>query len=105
VIVTTAFVIIVYSLWQKFVTGRTEWTLTNENIRIIWTKRPLERTKDLTLECADIAGISKGWDTNYYHLKIQLTSGATLSFFHDYLTTRDDFDELVGTLKERFDSK
>jgi hypothetical protein len=97
-------VIVSYFLWQRFVTGRTEWTLTNDNLKIVWTKRPLERTKDLTLECTEISNISKGLDPQYYHLKISLTSGETLSYFHDHLTTRDDFEELIVILKQRFNT-
>jgi len=97
-----AWVIITYLLWQKFVTGRTEWTITDDKLKIVWTKRPLERTKDLVLDCEQISGISKGKDTNYYHLKINLKSGETLSFFHDHLTTRDDFERLIVNLKQRF---
>ena len=95
-------VMVGYFLWQKFVTGRTEWTITNDNLKIVWTKRPLERTKDLILEFSEISNISKGLDPQYYHLKINLKSGETLSFFHDPLTTRDDFEELIVILKQRF---
>ena len=79
--------------------------MSDETLKIIWTKRPLERTKDISLKCAEIMNISKGPDANYYHLKINLRSGERLSFFHDYLTTRDDFKELLVALEEKFNRK
>jgi len=94
----SALVIISYILWQKFVTGRTEWIISDETLNIKWTKRPLERAKDINLKWTEIAKISQGSDRTYYHLKIVLTSGDTVSFFHDPLTTRDDFDSLIKTL-------
>ena len=79
-------------------TGRTEWIISDETLNIKWTKRPLERAKDINLKWTEIAKISQGSDRTYYHLKIVLTSGDTVSFFHDPLTTRDDFDSLIKTL-------
>lgn len=93
--------ILSWLLWQKFVTGRTEWTITEDGVTMVWTKRPLERTKDFNLQWTEIAKISQGRDTQYYHLKILLTSDEKLSFFHHHLTTRDDFEELMKILHER----
>ena len=101
----SSFIILWYILWQKFVIGRTEWTVDNDGISIIWTKRPLERTKDLTIKWKEIEKIFQGSDTKYYHLKIKLNSGDSLSFFHDYLTTKDDFENLVKELYQRLNNK
>jgi hypothetical protein len=89
-----------YILWQKFVTGRTEWIISDDTLKITWTKRPLERTKDYNLKRTEISKISQGSDRNYYHLKIDLTSGDRLNFFHDPLTTKDDFESLIQTLHQ-----
>ena len=99
------FVLITYLVWQKYVTGRTEWTISPQELIIHWTKRPLERTKDLTLKLSDIYKISRGLDPHYYHLKITLISGQTLSFFHDSLTFKDDFSDLIETLYQLYPKK
>jgi hypothetical protein len=100
ILFVSGFAILSYILWQKFVTGRTEWTISDDTLEIVWTKRPLERTKDSNLKWNEITKISKGSDSNYYHLKIELDSGDTLSFFHDPLTTKDDFESLIKILHQ-----
>ncbi|QEC69600.1 hypothetical protein FRZ67_20685 [Panacibacter ginsenosidivorans] len=92
---------LMYFLWQKFVTGRTEWTISKDQISIVWTKKfALSNVKDINLKWNDIEKISKGFDPHYYNLKIKLASGTTLRFYHDNLTTRDDFDEIIIVLNQ-----
>lgn len=39
----------------------------------------------------EIKDISRGLDSQYSNLKIKLMSGDTIKYFHDTLTTGDDF--------------
>lgn len=104
VVLTTA--ILAYFLWQKFVTCRSEWTIEDKKITIVWTKKfILPDNKNISLNWTDIENISRGVDPQYYNLKIKLASGKTLKFFHDGLTTRDDFDEMLKTLYQTLHKK
>jgi hypothetical protein len=97
---------IAYLLWQKFVTGRTEWTVDNNEIKIIWTKQfAFANDTNYTLPWSEIDNISQGRDTHYYNLKIKLTNGQTLKFYHDTLTTKDDFEELLKVLYQTLKEK
>lgn len=97
---------VVYFLWQRFVTGRTEWTIDANEISIIWTKKfPFSGEIDLTIKWDDVKEISKGPDPQYYCLRIKLVSGMTIKFYHDSLTTRDDFEECLKTLNQIFGEK
>jgi hypothetical protein len=89
--------------WQLFVTGRSEWTLDNDLIRIHWTK-PFTLSndiEDITILWSDIEKIYRGPDPNYYTLKIRLLNGIVVKFYHDNLTMRDEFNELVTALNEK----
>lgn len=95
-----------YFLWQKFVTGRSVWSVDSEQIIISWTKKfPFSNIKDLTFRWDQVEKISKGFDPQYYNLKIRLISGQTIRFYHDYLTTKDDFQNLIFVLHQTFNSK
>ena len=97
---------IVWLLWQKFVTGRTEWTLEKNEIKIIWTKKfALTNKKDLNIQWSEIQNISRGFEPHYYNLKIKLNSGDTIRFYHDILTTRDDFENLIVALYQTLSKK
>ena len=97
---------IVWLLWQKFVTGRTEWTLEENEIKIMWTKKfALARTKDFNIQWSEIQNISRGFEPHYYNLRIKLNSGATVRFYHDILTTRDDFEKLIIALNQKISKK
>ena len=97
---------IAYFLWQTFVTGRSEWNVDNNQITIVWTKKfPFSDSKDFNWKWNEIEKISKGIDPQYYNLKIKLTSGQIITFYHDYLTWKDDFDDLILLLYQTFNSK
>jgi len=99
ILLVSVMAIIVYVLWQIFVTGRTEWTIDDKEINVVWTKKfILSNCKDIYLKWSEIESISRGFDPHYYNLKIKLTSGDTMRFFHDSMTTRDDFEEMLYPL-------
>jgi hypothetical protein len=106
IIFFTVILAVSYFGWQIFATGRTEWTVTNKEVTIIWTKTfALTYNENLTIQWNDIENISRGLDPQYYNLKIKLTSGKTIKFYHDTLTTRDDFEELLKTLYQSLNDK
>ena len=97
---------IVYFLWQRFATGRTEWTFGETEINIVWTKRfPFSRLSDLVIRWDNIEKIWRGPDPHYYCLRIRLISGKTFKFYHDPLTTGDDFQKCIETLYQTFAGK
>ncbi|MBS1511775.1 MAG: hypothetical protein JST86_13090 [Bacteroidetes bacterium] len=98
--------IISYFLWQIFVTGRTLWTIDDNEIKIVWTKKfYLNDGKDVIIKWSEIKDISRGLDPQYYNLKIKLQSGDTIKYFHDTLTTRDDFEEMLKVLYQTLHDK
>jgi hypothetical protein len=103
VTVTFVSMTITYFLWQHVVTGRTEWTVDSNGISITWVKQYSFATKaDINLKWEEIESIGRVFDPNYYNLKIKLVSGQKFNFFHDTLTTRDDFKELIKALNQTF---
>jgi len=103
---TVACLIIGYFLWQRFVTGRTEWTIDGNEVDIKWTKKfPFTEGKEIVLKWVEVKKISKGIDPHYYNLKIKLVTGRTIKFYHDYMTTGDDFEECLKTLLQIFTQK
>jgi hypothetical protein len=106
VLVAIASLAIVYFLWQLFVIGRTEWTISDDEISILWTRKfPLAAVDNFNIKWTDIQNISRGLDSNYYVLKIELNTGQKIRFIHDPLTTRDDFRECLAVLYETFNLK
>lgn len=98
--------IISYILWQIFVTGRTLWTIDTNEIRIVWTKKfYFNDGKDVIIKWSEIKDISRGPDPQYYSLKIKLQSGDTIKYFHDTLTKRDDFEEMLKVLYQTLNDK
>lgn len=90
-------------MWQRFVTGRTEWTIDSSGIQVKWVKQfYLSNNEDINLKWNEIESISRGFDPNYYNLKIQRTSGQKIKFYHDTLTTKDDFKEFIKNLHQTF---
>jgi hypothetical protein len=89
--------IIAYFMWQFIVTGRTEWEIDDDIIRIRWVKPFLMsgRNADDIIDWSDIENISRGPDPNYYTLIILLSNGQKIRFFHSSLTTRDDFGKMM----------
>ncbi|MBI1780456.1 MAG: hypothetical protein HYR66_03705 [Sphingobacteriales bacterium] len=97
---------IVYFLWQRFVTGRCEWTINDDGITIVWIKKfAFANTKNLHFKWSEIQKINRGLDPNYYNLKIKLVSGRTLTFFHDYLVTKDGFSNMTTELFQTLNKK
>lgn len=97
---------IAYLLWQLFVTRQTLWTIDDNEIKIVWTKKlALVGGIDTVIKWSEIKDISQGLDPKYYNLRIKLVSGDTLKYFHDNLTTRDDFEEMLKTLYQTLNKK
>ncbi len=95
--------LIAYFLWQKFVIGICIWTIDSHQISISWLKKfSFTSGKDLNITWDEIESISKGIDPQYYNLRIKLTSGEKIVFYHDYLTTKDDFQQLIESLNQTF---
>jgi hypothetical protein len=92
--------------WQLFVTGRSEWTLDEEMIMIHWTKpfKLSDDRDDTIIVWSDIEKIYQGLDSKYYDLKIRLFNGQIVKFYHDNLTTRDEFSQLIAALDEKMKS-
>ena len=98
--------VISYFLWQKFVTGKTEWTVDDLEIKIIWTKKfTLADNKDFNFKWTEIENIKRGIDPQYYNLQVKLVSGQIIKFFHDTLTTKDDFEDLLKILYKKLNDK
>jgi hypothetical protein len=98
--------IVTYVLWQLLVTGRTIWTVDENEIQISWTKKfILGDGEDTIIKWSEVKDIRRGSDPQYYNLKIELTSGCTLKYFHDTLTTRDDFEEMLKALYQALKDK
>ena len=105
-LIAVGLMIVAYFLWQRFVTGRTEWTLNDNEISIAWTKKfPFTEGKEISFRWDEVKNISKGLDPQYYNLKIELVSGQTIKFYHDNLTTRDDFEECLKVLLQTLNAK
>lgn len=106
ILVVSVIAFIAYVLWQIFVTGRTLWTIDENEIKIVWTKKfILAGNTDTIIKWNEIKDISRGLDPQYYNLKIKLISGDTIKYFHDTLTTRDDFQEMLKTLYQTLNDK
>ena len=98
--------IIAYILWQKFVTARTKWSIDDNGISIIWIKQfAFAHKEDITIKWNEIENISRGFDPNYFILKIKLVSGKKIKFHHDVLTTKDDFKEFLKTLRTNINNQ
>ncbi|MEP7373894.1 MAG: hypothetical protein ABI675_10925 [Chitinophagaceae bacterium] len=106
ILLVSIVVFVSYTLWQIFVTGRTVWTIDENEIKIVWTKKFIfQDGKDIVIKWSEIKDISRGLDPQYYNLKIKLVSGDTLKYFHDTLTTRDDFEKMLKTLYQTLNDK
>ena len=92
-------VFIFYVFWQKFVVEKTIWEIDENEIKIVWTKKfVFGSSKDTTIRWSEIKDVSQGSGPYYYKLQIKLTTGDTLKYFHDNLTVRDDFNEMIKAL-------
>jgi hypothetical protein len=92
-------------IWQKFVTGGSEWTVDSSHVSVKWSKKfAYSDIGDYILEWKDIVRIWQGMDPNYYNLKFKLTTGRTITFYHNDFAN-DDFDELLKILYQTFEEK
>ncbi len=95
-----------YFFWQHFVTARTEWTIDSDGISMIWVKQfAFTNKENINLKWDEIASIKRGFDPNYYNLKIKLVSGKKIKIYHDTLTTRDDFTKFITSLNQTFNNR
>jgi hypothetical protein len=93
---------IIYFIWQAFVTARTRWTINDDGISMTWIEQfAFTNNEDIDIKWNEIESISRGLDHNYYNLKIKLVSGQTIRFYHDTLTTRDDFKQFLKALNDK----
>lgn len=98
--------ILSYILWQYLVTGRTEWTIDETGVQIIWLKHfALSRNEDISINWADIESFKDKADPNYHTLKIRLHTGQMLKFYHDNLTTGDDYKQLREDFEQALQAK
>jgi hypothetical protein len=106
IMVVLSLMAISYFLWQKFVTGKTEWTIDKDGVYMTWVRQFYFNNKqDINLKWNEIESISRGFDPNYYTLKIKLVSGKKIRLYHDTLTTKDDFKEFIKTLNQTFNDR
>lgn len=100
------FMAIAYFLWRNFVTGRTEWTINESDVSMKWIKQfGFTKKSDLSIRWTEIKNISPGLDPLYDTLKIKLASGEKIKFYHDTLTTGDDYKEFEKVLYQFFNEK
>jgi len=101
--ITIPHLIVFFFLWQKLVTGRTEWVIDKNGVTITWTRKfAYSNVSDYFFKWNEIEKIWKGFDPNYYNLKFKFTSGKRKTFYHDVFTTKDDFREMLETLYQTF---
>lgn len=106
ILIVSVLAVVTYFLWQLFVTGRTIWTVDENEIKIVWTKKfVLDDSEDAVIKWSDVKDISRGSDPQYYNLMIDLRSGYTMKYFHNTLTKRDDFEEMLKTLYQTLKDK
>ena len=92
-------------LWQKFVTGWTEWQVDKDQIKISWTKKfAFADIDNYVFEWKDIEKIGQGTDPNYYNLKFKFTTGQKITFYHSSFG-KDDFNELLEILNKTFEER
>ncbi len=95
----------VWCIWQWLATVRAIWTVDENGIEIHWTKKSiLSRGDSVIMAWSEIEKIYRGPDPQYYTLKIKPVSDKVLKFYHDPLTTRDEFRELLDDLDSRLNS-
>jgi len=104
--ITAVCLIVVYFLWQRFATERTEWTVDEKEVNITWIRKfPFTVGEEIVFTWDEVKMISRGSDRQYYNLKVELITGQTIKFYHDTLTTGDDFEECLKTMHQIFSQK
>jgi hypothetical protein len=92
--------------WQLVVVGRTEWTISETEVNVVWTRKfPLAAVEDYHLKWTDIKNIRKGFDPNYDIVYIVLNAGEEIRFIHSPITMRDDFRDCLVELYRIFGEK
>ncbi len=105
ILIVSILAIIAIFLWQKFVTGWTEWQVGKDRITISWTKKfAFSNINDYVFEWKDVEKIWKGMDPNYYNLKFKFTTGQKITFYHASFG-KDDFGDLVKILYQTLNER
>jgi hypothetical protein len=99
IIISILTISIFWLLWQKFVTGIAEWTISESTIKIEWTKPFfMSEVKNDCIIWSDIADIHQKSEPLYDSLTLVLISGQTLKVYHYNMTRNDDFTALADKL-------
>jgi hypothetical protein len=105
ILIVSFLAIIAIFLWQKFVTGWTEWQVDKDRIAISWTKKfAFSKVNDYVFEWKDVEKIWQGMDPGYYNLKFKFTTGQKITFFHATFGN-DDFNDLLEILYQTLDER
>lgn len=105
ILIVSALAIIAIFLWQKFVTGWTEWQVNKDRITISWIKKfAFSDINDYVFEWKDIEKIWQGMDPRYYNLKFKFTNGQKITFYHASFGN-DDFNDLLKILYQTLDER
>jgi len=105
ILIVSVLAIIAIFLWQKFVTGWTEWQVDKDRITISWTKKfAFSDINDYVFEWRDVEKIWQGMDPGYYNLKFKFTDGQKITFYHATFGN-DDFSDLLEILYKTLDER
>lgn len=105
ILIVSVLAIISIFLWQKFVTGWTEWQVDKNRIAISWTKKfAFSNINDYIFEWKDVEKIWQGMNPTYYNLKLKFTTGQKITFHHASFG-KDDFNDLLKILYQTFDER
>jgi hypothetical protein len=93
-------IVLLLILFRKLATAKSEWSITDTAIELKWVNNyAFVKAKELNIHWSQIQDVDCKWQGNYDRLKISLSSGNKLSFYHNPLIWRDDFNDLISTLK------
>jgi hypothetical protein len=93
-------VVLLFILLRKLATAKSEWSITDTAIELNWVNNyAFVKAKGFSIPWTLIQNVDCKWQGNYDRLKISLTSGNKLSFYHDPLIWKDDFDDLISALE------
>ena len=105
ILIVSVLAIIAIFLWQKFVTGWTEWQVDKDRITISWTKKfAFSDINEYVFEWRDVEKIWQGMDPGYYNLKFKFTDGQKITFYHATFGN-DDFSDLLEILYKTLDER
>jgi hypothetical protein len=90
-----------YFVWQKFVTGKTEWTITNDEISMEWVKQFAFTKRDgLNLKLEEVEYCQLFSERYYVLFKIKLIIGDTYRFYIGSALRNDDQYKFYDELKK-----